>query len=65
MSIVRGWTESLLNNIGREKTNTSGETVGMGQLKWEGGCGNETFSFLILGVTALTIVGERDKGPSQ
>ena len=38
-------------HMGGEKTNSLGETVGKGQLRWEEECGNVTSPLVILGVT--------------
>ena len=38
-------------HAGNERTNSSGETVRTGQLRWEGDYGNVTSSFVILSVT--------------
>ena len=37
----------------RERTNSSGETIGTVQLRWEGKCGNVTSPFVILGGTGF------------
>ena len=39
--------------MGREKTNSNRETLGMGQLRWEEECGNVMSSFVILVVTSF------------
>ena len=39
--------------MGREKTNSNGETVGVEQLRWEGECGNVTSPFVTQGVTSF------------
>ena len=39
--------------MGRERTNSKGETVGTEQLRWEGKCGNVESPFVILGVTSF------------
>ena len=44
-------------NMGHERTNFSRETVGTGQLKWEGKCGNLTSAFVIRGVTVFSLAG--------
>ena len=36
--------------MGRERFNSNEETVGMGQLRWEGERGNVTSSFVTLGI---------------
>ena len=41
------------NNMGHERANSYGETVGPGQLRWEEECRNVTFPFVILGVTVF------------
>ena len=40
-------------HVGRERTNSNGETVGTGPLKWEGECGNVKSPFVIPGVTSF------------
>ena len=40
-------------HMGREKTNSNGETVGVKQLRWEGECGNVTSPFVTQGVTSF------------
>ena len=52
-------------HMGRERTNSSWETVGTGQLRWEGECENVTSPFVIVSVTGWGIAGERDNGPPQ
>ena len=37
-------------HMGHERTNSSGETVGTGQLRWEEECENATSPFVTLGV---------------
>ena len=41
-------------HMGRERTNSSVETVGTEQMRWEGECGNVTSPFVILGVTGFS-----------
>ena len=48
-------------DTGHERTNSCRETVGMGQLRWEGECVNVTSPFVILGVTVSGVAGERLK----
>ena len=40
-------------HMGRERTNSNRETAGMGQLRWEGECGNVTSPFVTLNVTSF------------
>ena len=51
-------------HMGHERTNSSGETVGTGQLIWEGECGNVTSLFVILGVMGFCDSWGEGKGPS-
>ena len=52
-------------DMGHERTNSSRETVGTGQLRWEGDCGNVTSPFVILGVTVFGVSSEEGQEPSQ
>ena len=40
-------------HMGRERTNSNGETVVIGQLRWEGECGNVKIPFVTLGVMSF------------
>ena len=40
-------------HLGGERTNSSGETVALGELRWEGECGNMTSPFVTLGVKSF------------
>ena len=51
--------------MGHERTDSSKETVGTGQLRWEGECGNVTSPFVILGVTVFGVNRGEEQGPSQ
>ena len=42
-----------LKHMRRERINSNGETVGMGQLRWVAERGNVTSPFVTLGVTSL------------
>ena len=39
--------------MGRERTHYNGETVGVGQSRREGECGNVTFLFVTQGITSF------------
>ena len=47
------------------RTNSSGKTVGTGQLRWEGECGNVASPFMILGVTVSGVRWGEEQEPSQ
>ena len=38
---------------GRDRINSNGETIGTGQLRWEGECGNVTSPFVSRSVTSF------------
>ena len=40
-------------HMGHERTDSSGKTVGTGQLRWDGEFGNVTSPFVILGETGF------------
>ena len=52
-------------DMAHERANSYGETVGPGQLRWEGECGKVTFSFVILGVTVFRFSWGEGQEPLQ
>ena len=51
---MKGDTEGS-KDMGHERINSSGETVGTVQLRWEGECGNVTSLIVIQGVTVFGV----------